>query len=81
VLFELLNSSLIIIHDENVININNKINALARRGMKGEDRMISFTLGHAKLYQEKTKTSKPSPSRLLQVVERPLKLTNKTRIL
>jgi len=49
VLFDLLNSKLIITRDDIVININNKVNALARRGMVVEDRVISLTPGHAKL--------------------------------
>jgi len=48
VLFELSNSSLIITRYDSVININ-QVNALAKRGMEVEDKMISLTPGYAKL--------------------------------
>jgi len=58
VLLELSNSSLIITRDDNVINRNNKVNTLAKKGMKGAERMISLTHGHAKQYQDRTEATK-----------------------
>jgi len=73
VLFKEPNSILIITNDDNVININ-KINAPARRRMKGEHRMVNLTASCAKLYQGRIERTKPCPSTLLQTIEGPISL-------
>ena len=49
VLFEFLNTILVIACNDNVSHINNQINTLSSKGMMIKNRMICYTSNHAKL--------------------------------
>ena len=49
VLFEFLNTMLVIACNDNVIYINNQINTLSHRGMMIKNGMVSCTPNHVKL--------------------------------
>ena len=68
VLFEFLNTILVIACNDNVIHINNQINSLFSRGMMIKNEMVCCDSNHAKLLNHTAKPAKRSLRRLFQTI-------------
>lgn len=68
--FKAKNSLRIIASNDNVINIDNKIDAMTKWKMDEKHWQIRLTMGHAKLEKGRAKATKACMRRLLQTIER-----------